>query len=152
MSLPDLLDLATEEEYKEYYVENYCNTCPIYTYDDIPVMFYPETFEHAFYKRTTQSWKARKDKFSKIRGERLNWIKHIIQDPNIKPRKGYDKAKNSYDNDRRVTFLNEQNYLVVIHINSKLEGKFVTAFLVDNERAAEKIRNSPEWERPKQKI
>ncbi|MGG5255369.1 hypothetical protein ACQYAD_18240 [Neobacillus sp. SM06] len=42
--------------------------------------------------------------------------------------------------------MNEENYLVVIFINKKGEGKFKTAYLVDNEKAAEKIRNSPVWE------
>lgn len=71
----------------------------------------------------------------------------MLQDPKIVPRKGYDKAKNSYDNTRRVTFLTEENYLVVIFINKKGKGKFVTAYLVDNDAAAEKIRNSPQWEK-----
>lgn len=43
--------------------------------------------------------------------------------------------------------MNEENYLVVIYINKKGEGKFITAYVVDNERAAEKIRNSPKWEK-----
>src|SRR6056297_2083711 len=119
MELPELLTYETEEEYKRHYIENYCEACPIYTFDNIPVMFYEDKFDHAFYKRTHKSWHASKDSFSKLRGERMDWIKHVLQDPNIIPRKGYDKAKNSYDNTRRVTFLNEQNYLVVIFINNK---------------------------------
>jgi len=147
MNLPKLLTYATEEEYKQHYIEHYCNSSPIMTFDEIPVMFYPERFEHAFYKRTKKSWKAKKDVFSKKRGERLDWIKYVLQDPNIIPRKGYDKAKNSYDNTRRVVFMNEENYLVVIYINKKGEGKFITAYVVDNDEAAGKIRNSPKWEK-----
>lgn len=146
MALPELLQYSTEEEYRQHYIEHYCNACPIDTFDGIPVMFYPDAFDHAFYKRSRKSWKAGKDSFSTERGERLDWIKHVLQDPNITPRKGYDKAKDTYDNTRRVTFMNEENYLVVIYINKKGEGKFVTAYIVDNETAAEKIRNSPVWE------
>lgn len=146
MELPEFLELATEEEYKQHYIENYCSVSPINTHDGIPVMFYPETFEHAFYKRTMKSWKAPKDVFSKSRGKRLDWIKHVLQDPSIKPKKGYDKAKDTYDDTRRVAFLTEENYLVVIYINNKGEGKFVSAYVVDNDYAASKIRNSPDWE------
>lgn len=146
MNLPKLLEYSTEEEYKTYYIENYCNASPINTYDGIPVMFYPETFEHAFYKRTQKSWKAPKDSFFIERGKRLDWIKFVLQDPSITPKKGYDKANGSYDNSRRVTFMNSENYLVVIYLNKKGEGKFITAYVVDNDKAAEKIRNSPNWE------
>lgn len=147
MALPELLQYETEEEYKQHYIKNYCEACPIYTFDNIPVMFYEDRFGHAFYKRTHKSWEAEKDTFSKERGERMDWIKQVLQDPTIIPRKGYDKAKNSYDNSRRVTLLTQENYLVVIFINKQGKGKFVTAYLVDNEEAAEKIRNSPLWEK-----
>jgi hypothetical protein len=147
MGLPKLLKYQTEEEYRQHYIKNYCEACPIYTYDNIPVMFYEDKFDHSFYKRTHQSWEAKKDRFSYERGERMDWIKYVLQDPNIIPRKGYDKAKKSYDNTRRVTFLSDENYLVVIFINKKGEGKFVTAYVVDNEEASNKIRNSPRWEK-----
>lgn len=146
MALPELLKYKTEEEYKQHYIKNYCESCPIYTFDNIPVMFYEDRFKHAFYKRSRKSWHAEKDSFCNLRGERMDWIKYVLQDPKIIPRKGYDKEKNSYDNSRRVTFLTEENYLVVIFINKKGEGKFITAYVVDNEEAAEKIRNSPKWE------
>lgn len=147
MTLPALVQLATEEEYRQYYIENYCNKSPIYTYDQIPVTFYPEKFEHAFYKRTNKTWKAKKDQFFRSRGERIDWIKCILQDKSITPKKGYDKATGSYDNSRRVAFLSKDMYLVVIYINNKGEGSFVTAYEVDNQNAANKILNSPDWEK-----
>lgn len=143
--LPPLLKLKNELEYKSHYIENYCNK-EIKTHDGIVVKFFEDTFEHAFYKRTKKTWKARKDIFSEERGERMDWIKYVLNDPTITPKKGYDKAKQSYDYTRRVAFLNSENYLVVIYINRNGEGKFVTAYLVDNEEAADKIRNSPNWE------
>ncbi len=147
MNPPEILNLLNEEAYKNYYVENYCNKCPIFTFDGIPVMFYPEKFEHAFYKRSKATWKAKKSLFDVSRAERMDWIKAVLQDPQIIPKKGFDKARDSYDNKRRVTFLNEENYLVVIELDKKGKGIFVTAYLVDNENAAEKIRSSPNWEK-----
>jgi len=90
MALPKLLQFETEEEYKVHYIKNYCMTCPIYTFDNIPVMFHEDSFEHAFYKRTHKSWGAQKDIFSILRGERMDWIRHALQDSNIIPKKGYD--------------------------------------------------------------
>ena len=58
-----------------------------------------------------------------------------------------DSAKKNYDNSRRVTFLAPNNYVVVIYINAKGEGKFVTAYLVDNQDTATKIASSPVWEK-----
>lgn len=128
-------------------MEHYCNNMDITTFDGIHVRFYEETFEHAFYVRTRKSWKAAKDKYSTERGERIDWIKAVLEDPSITPRKGYDKARKSYDNSRRVTFLAPNNYIVVIYINESGEGKFVTAYLVDNQDTADKIANSPIWEK-----
>ena len=128
--LPPLLKLKNESEYKSHYIKNYCNK-EIKTHDGIVVKFFEDTFEHAFYKRTKKTWKSRKDIFSEERGERMDWIKYVLNDPTITPKKGYDKAKQSYDSTRRVTFLNSENYLVVIYINRNGEGKFVTAYLVD---------------------
>jgi len=147
MGLPELRKFTNEEECKEYYIEHYCNNTEIKTFDGICVRFYEETFEHAFYVRTRKSWKAPKDNYSIERGERIDWIKSVLEDPSIIPRKGYDSAKKNYDNSRRVTFLAPNNYVVVIYINAKGEGKFVTAYLVDNQDTANKIASSPVWEK-----
>ena len=147
MNPPNILKLSDEQAYKDYYIENFCNKCPIYTFDKIPVMFYPEKFEHSFYKRSKASWNAPKSSFDYLRAERMEWIRDILQNPLITPKKGYDKAKGSYDNKRRVAFLDKENYLVVIEIDKKGKGIFITAYLVDNEYAAEKIRKSPNWEK-----
>lgn len=44
MAIPDYLSLPTEGDYKKYFIENYCNECPIFTWDGLPVMFYPDMF------------------------------------------------------------------------------------------------------------
>ena len=108
MSLPALRSFADEAECKNYFIDNYCNQT-IYTHDGIKVKFHKDMFEHAFYVRTAKLWKAKKDHFATERGERIDWIKYILQDPTIVPRQGYDKAKKRYDNSRRVAFLDPNN-------------------------------------------
>lgn len=148
MLLPPLLILSSEAEYKQYFIDNYCNKCPIITFDGLPVMFYPDMFEHAFYRRTRPNWRAPKDSVDKSRCERMLWIKAILEDNTIIPRQGYDKARRRYDNTSRVAFLAPNNYLVVIR-NAGMSWRFVTAYLVDNQEAANKILASPVWSKYK---
>ena len=142
MSLPALKIFADESECKQYFVDNYCNQ-EIFTHDGIRVKFHEDMFEHAFYIRSATKWKAQKDHFSIDRGERIDWIKYVLQDPTIVPKQGYDKARKCYDNSRRVAFLAPNNYVVIIMIDNKGEARFVTASLVDHEDVANKISGSP---------
>lgn len=144
MSLPPLLKLSSEAEYKQYFIDNYCNKCPVITFDGLPVMFYPDMFEHAFYKRAKPKWRAPKDCVDSDRCERLPWIKAVLEDRTIVPKQGYDKARHKYDNTRRIAFLAPNNYLVVIR-NVGAKWRFVTAHLVDNQDTANKILSSPVW-------
>lgn len=144
MSLPALRSFSSESECKKYFVDNYCNA-DIFTHDGIRVKFHESMFEHAFYVRTNKAWKARKDHYSVERGERIDWIKYVLNDPTIIPRQGYDKARKRNDNSRRVAFLTNQNYVVVIAIDNQGEGRFVTAFLVDRIDVANKILSNPIW-------
>lgn len=144
MALSELLLLSTEEEYKNFFVENYCNISPIATFDGLPVMFYPEMFEHAFYKRAVAKWRAPKDSLDIERCKRMNWIKDVLNDDTIIPRQGYDKAHNRYDNNSRVAFLAPNDYIVVIR-KAGPTWRFVTAYIVDNDRAKRKILGSPAW-------
>lgn len=144
MALSELLFLSSEAEYKAYFIKNYCNVSPIATFDGLPVMFYPDMFEHAFYKRTEARWKAPKDRMDLDRCQRMNWIKDVLNDDTIIPRQGYDKAHNRYDNNSRVAFLGPNDYIVVIRKAGET-WRFVTAYLVDNEWAKRKIMASPAW-------
>ena len=144
MNLPDMLILSTEEEYKNHFISEYCEKSPIATFDGLPVMFYPEVFEHSFYKRSRASWNAPKDQMDVERCKRMPWIKTVLNDPSIIPRQGFDKARNRYDNTRRVTFLAPNNYVVVIR-KAGQSWRFVTAYIVDNQVAAGKIQASPAW-------
>lgn len=144
MSLPPFRNFMDESECKQYYVANYCNK-EITTFDGIRVKFFEDTFEHAFYVRTEKSWKSKKDHYSEERGKRIDWIKAVLEDSTIVPRQGYDHARRTHDNTRRVTFMSPNNYVVVIYINKKGEGKFVTAYIVDNADTAQKLNNAPIW-------
>lgn len=144
MNLPALKKFASEAEYKQYFVNNYCNA-EIYTHDGIKVKFHEDMFEHAFYVRTQKQWKSKKDHFSIDRGERIDWIKYVLKDPTIIPRQGYDKAKKRFDNSRRVTFLTPNNYVVIIQLVGKREARFVTAYIVDSIDIANKINAGPMW-------
>ena len=144
MSLPALRSFASEAECKQYFIDNYCNA-EISTHDGIKVKFHEDMFEHAFYVRTTKSWEAKKDHFSTDRGERIDWIKDVLNDPTITPRQGYDKAKKRFDNSRRVAFLAPNNYVVIIQLIGNREARFVTAFIVDSTDVASKISANPVW-------
>lgn len=147
MSIPTLRTFNDEAECKNYYVDNYCNK-EIKTHDGIVVKFHEDTFEHAFYLRSKKTWKAKKDFYSQDRGERIDWIKYVLQDASIISRQGYDKAKKKHDNSRRVTFLGPNNYLVVIQITGEFKARFITAYIVDSSDVAKKINAGPEWIKP----
>lgn len=144
MAVPSLLFLPTESDYRLYFIENFCNQSPIMTWDGLPVMFYPDMFEHAFYKRASKAWKAPKTSLDQDRCERMMWIKDVLSDSTIIPREGYDKDKNVHDRSRRVAFLSKENYLVVIR-DDNIRWRFVTAFIVDDAATAAKILSSPAW-------
>ena len=143
MALSGLLALPTEADYKQYFISNYCGG-PLITWDGNPVMFYPEVFEHAFYKRLSKQWKAAKSTIDLDRCQRMLWIKDVLQDSTIILHKGYDKATGCYDNSRRVALLSQEKYVVVIRNDGK-KWRFVTAYLIDNSSTYNKILRSPIW-------
>ena len=144
MSLPALRNFANESDCKKYFIDNYCNV-QISTHDGIIVKFHKDMFEHAFYVRSQKKWKSNKDHYSVDRGERIDWIKYVLNDSTIIPRQGYDKAKKGFDNSRRVAFLAPNNFVVVIQLIGKRRARFVTAYLVDSTDVANKIIASPIW-------
>ena len=144
MNLSPFLVLPSESDYKQYFIDNYCNRSPLLTWDGLPVMFYPEMFEHAFYERTTKTWKSPKTTVDFDRCKRMPWIEEVLKDSSIIPLQGYDKAINKYDNSRRVVLISPEQYLVVIR-QDKNKWRFVTAYLVDNVNTLNKILASPKW-------
>ena len=148
MSLPPLLHLEKVEDYRRYYISNYC--CEkIFTFDSIRVRFRSEQFAHAFYESSAKNgWK---DGFSWERAKRINWIKETLENPKADSYQGRDKRNNSYDNNRRISVVYE-NFVVIIDITKKgavtepLMTTFVTAYPAD-QYAMEKIRKAPRWKR-----
>lgn len=146
MAKSNFLLLSTEAEYKQYFIDNYCAVSPIYTWDKLPVEFYADMFEHAFYKRTQKSWKAKKNAVDIERCKRMAWIKEVLLDPSIVPRVGFDKAKDTYDNSRRVALVSQEKYVVVIR-NTGKKWRFVTAYIIDNQDTYNKLMASPIWQK-----
>ena len=144
MATPTLLMLPSESDYKQYFITHYCNRSPILTFDSLPVMFYPDMFEHAFYKRSQKKWSAPKINLDIDRCQRMPWIEEVLLDSSITPRIGYDKATGHYDNSRRVALMSANGYVVVIR-NTGRTWRFVTAYLVDNTNTYNKILSSPVW-------
>ncbi len=141
-TLPELVLLASEDEYRDYYRKKYCNG-NIVTFDGIKVKFYEEKFDHAFFE--SSDWQKRnKDVFSIERASRVDWIEYTLKDSTAELHIGWDKDTKTYNNSRRVAIINEENYVVIIEIESKSKAKFITAYYADN--SADKIRNSPFWQ------
>lgn len=144
MAIPDFLSLSTEAEYKQYFVDNYCVKSPLLTWDGLPVEFYPDMFEHAFYKRTAKAWKAKKDCVDFERCKRMPWINEVLQDSTIIPRQGYDKARGKNDNSRRIALVSREKYVVVIRSTGRT-WRFVTAYIIDNIDTYNKLMAAPKW-------
>lgn len=141
--LPPLLYLPDEAAYRQYFIKNYCHKSR-FTFDNLEVRFFPDMFDHAFYKRSSKTWTGKKDTLDLKRCERMPWIAFTLNDNSITPLQGYDHARRCYDGRRRVALLTPQNYVVVIR-KAKGSWKFVTAYLIDNKYALQKILSSPKW-------
>lgn len=139
-----LLVLPSEDEYRKVFLDNYCEKSPLLTWDGLPVEFYPEMFDHAFYKRSYKSLKAKKDSLDVDRCQRIMWIKAVLNDPDIIPLVGYDSYRGQYDTGSRIALVSEERYVVVIR-NVGKKWRFVTAYLIDNEKTYKKILSSPHW-------
>lgn len=142
MPIPSFVIYESEAEYRQHYIEAYCKA-PVTTFDGYKVKFARSRFDHAFYKSSKRD--GIKDCFSSERAERIDWIKHALEDPSSDLRVGWDKTRKRYDTNYRVAII-MGNYIVVISIVSKdtKEAYFVTAYLADKE-ALVKILRSPKW-------
>jgi hypothetical protein len=137
----ELLFLKTENEYKNHYIEEYCNKV-IHTHDGIEVKFRPEKFSHAFFKNASRKNKD-KSIFSMERAQRINWIKKVLQDEELHIYAGWDSSKKKYDHTRRVCLVTNDGYVVVLRMAKPSLGIFVTAYLIDDDEVKRKIESSP---------
>ena len=141
MSFPPLVHYRTVREYRAHYERIYC--CgPIKTFDNIRVRFRKAWFDHCFFESTHRNKK--KDHFSKMRSERIDWIKATLQDPNAELYVGWDSERKRYDKSRRVAVV-VQDYVVVIRLIGHDKAQFVTAYVADSMSTIDRIRSSPKW-------
>lgn len=136
--------LKTQDDYKKYFINNYCNA-NIFTYSGIEVKFYPDQFEHSFFESENHK-KRDKSLFSLERAQRMTWIKETLQNPNAELYVGWDREKKKYNEDRRISIITPENYVVVLNIINDKKAKFITAYLASKTNA-KKIRSAPIWER-----
>ncbi len=131
----------TENDLRMIWREEYCKK-GIYTFDNVLVKFYEEMFDHVFYESSDR--KARdKSILSLNRLEKIYWIKDTLRDPKAILKKGWDKKRKKYCNDRRVAIV-KGNFLVIIVFTGLLKAKFVTAFEKNN---INNILNGPDFEK-----
>ena len=138
---PPLLILADEHAYRARFETLYCRGT-IETFDNIQVRFRRSDFDHCFFESSQRN--KVKDTFSIIRAERLERIQVALQDPNADRFVGWDRESKSYDNNRRVTLVCG-NYFVVIALTGESTARFVTAYVADTPRSLQKIKASPRW-------
>lgn len=145
MALPALVHYDTPTEYRLHYERVYCRG-NIQTFDGIRVYFSTSKFGHAFYE--SSACNGYKDVFSKVRAQRIDWIKATLEHPEAALFGGWDKSSRQYDATRRVAVVYEE-FVVVIAMRLKLDGSlkanFVTCYQADN--SMKKIRSSPQWSR-----
>ncbi len=147
MVYPPFVYYRTQKEYRDHFERVYC-TGPIVTFDKILVRFRKSNFDHCFFESSRRD--GTKDKFSKQRAERIDWIKTALQDPSSERFFGWNKIKKRYDKRRRVAIV-KGNYVVVIQMTGKATAKFITAFVADvkaapgKESTIEKIKKGPRF-------
>lgn len=143
MALPSLVHYASVAEYRSHYERVYCRG-NIRTFDSIRVYFGPSKFGHVFYESTARD--GRKDVFSPVRAQRIDWIKATLEHPTAALFEGWDKTSRQYDATRRVAVVYE-DFVVVVAMGLKQDGSlkanFVTCYQADN--SIGKIRSSPVW-------
>jgi hypothetical protein len=145
MALPPLVLYATPAEYRLHYERVYCRG-NIQTFDGIRVYFGPRKFGHVFYESTARD--GRKDVFSPVRAQRIDWIKATLEHPTAALFEGWNKASRQYDATRRVSVVYEDFVVVVamgLRQDGSLRANFVTCYQADN--SITKIRSSPAWSR-----
>jgi len=144
---PAFLRFDSEKEYREHFERVYCST-PTRTFDGIEVRFRKGDFDHCCFEASRRD--GVKDRFSRKRAERLDWIRATLQDPNSELYVGWDKNLKRYDRGRRVALV-MNDYVVVIALKGQDQADFVTAYVADTPAAPgqkstiEKIRMGPRW-------
>jgi hypothetical protein len=138
----NLPEERVEEKMRELWYNQYCQS-DIETFDGVKVRFYEDMFDHSFYESSDRI-KGDKSILSLNRLEKMLWIKDTLQDNKALLKKGWDKVKKKYSNNRRVAIV-KGNYVVIIMFTGYLRAKFITAF---EKNEIEIILQAPDFERP----
>jgi hypothetical protein len=143
MPLPPKVHYTTEQEYREHFERVYCRG-PIMTFDGISVFFRKSDFDHCMFESSKRG--GTKDRFSKGRSERIDWIRESLSNPAADLYQGWDSKRKRCDPNYRVAVAYEE-FVVIIWIRRKAKGgtsaNFVTAFLAD--KSIGKVRSMPRW-------
>jgi hypothetical protein len=103
------------------------------------VYFPRSSFEHLFYERSNPR-KIYKNAFSRKRAERIDWIAKALTDRDAEIYQGWDKKRSRVDV-KRLVFISQGYYVVIIKKLSDKEASIITAFPATR-RALRKIRLS----------
>ncbi|MCD6100299.1 hypothetical protein DRQ11_00240 [candidate division KSB1 bacterium] len=143
MALPPLIIFPTEAEYRTYFINKYVGQAnSVITFDGITVRFFRENFNHAFFTSSSRKF-PRKDQFDRSRAERIDWIKHVLEDPAMEVyRRVMPNGKV-----RRIVLEPTTPYAVIIQIDPKdcTQARFITAYIVNSSSAVKKMRSNPKW-------
>ena len=139
MPYPPLVYYETEAQYRAHFERVYCKR-PITTFDGIKVWFRKDHFNHCFFESTRRN--QIKDQFSRLRAERVNWIKAALQDPKASLYVGWDRKRKRNDRSHRVAVV-AQDYVVVIRMTGRRKAQFVTAYVADSQSTISRIQRSP---------
>ena len=141
--MPALLFLRSEEAYRAHFRNSLVRN-EIITFHGVPVKFRNDSFSHAFFESTRRD--RNKDAFSPIRAERMDWIKHTLEDQVTDWYQGWSSRRRRHEITRSASVA-YGNFVVVLQYyiaKGDLAANFVTCY--EAERSIQMIRNSPRWD------
>lgn len=141
MTYPALLKYTHEDEFRDHYFRVYCKG-PLQTFDGISVRFNKSDYKHLCFQDDDHD--GVREAFAWNRAERLDWIKHALEDSNAILKFGWLTKKGQVLYDRRVALV-QGNYAVTIQFTGESEARIITAFLFAQDDVA-KFLQDPDWE------
>lgn len=123
MQLPPPLQLESEEEYRQHYLDTLVNGDPVITPDGTRIEFFEDRWKHAFYQ-SSDKWKDDKDVFSWSRAKRMDWIRALLTDQTVDVFK--ESGLRGYN---RLFLYRSESYLVITKEKRQGLDVFVTAYV-----------------------
>lgn len=144
---PPLVCDKIEDEYESHYQNIYCRE-GIRTFWGMRVVFPKDRFHHLFYE-SSKKLPDHKDRFSKDRAQRINWIAAALRDDDAEIFYGWSSEKKCLDKTLLV-FVVQFNYVVVVKMKNWYSGRIVTAYLA-KPPALHNIKSGPKAQIPSKK-